>query len=184
MKFFNILTSKPKYQLSVARVEASVWQDLNFDKHHYLSRDLNKSAKCLIFYIENEVCAFVALLNSPRKGKPNGFSISRIVILPDYQGMGLFKIILNFLGGIIKALGDDYELYIKTIHEKAGLSLISNSKWQPTSYNGKIRKVSVEEQKRYPNRLTRASYCYRYIGPKVEGYNELLLPINILREKK
>lgn len=182
MKSYNIITPSFKPKLSVVRVESNVWHDLHFDKHHYLSQKLNKSAKCLVFLIENEVCAFIALLNSPRKGKPNGYSISRIVILPDFQGMGLFSIILNFCGGIIKNLGDDFELYIKTVHARAGKSLQHNNNWKPTSYNGKIRKVSEEEKHKYANRLTRASYCYKYSGQKIDGYEDILLPIGILRQ--
>lgn len=31
-------------------------------------------------------------------------AISRLVILPDYQGLGLSTIIFNFVGGIVKSL--------------------------------------------------------------------------------
>lgn len=184
MKSYNIRPTKIIRKLSVLRVEADAWKELHFDKHHYLSKNINKSAKCLVFLLDNEVCAFVGLLNSPRKGMPNGFSISRIVILPDFQGMGLFSKILDFCGGIIKSCGDDYMLYIKTVHTRAGKSLQNNPNWAPTTYNGKIRKKEVCEKGKYDNRLTRASYCYKYIGEKINGYNELLLPIKILRDKK
>lgn len=184
MKSYNILLQNNKHKITVARVEPSVWTELHFDKHHYLSNTLNKSAKCLLFFMNGEPCAFVALLNSPRKGKPHGFSISRIVILPDFQGMGLFKKIIDFCGSIIKACGQDYELYIKTIHTRAGKSLTRNSNWTPTSYNGKVRSKTSYETGKYNHRLTRVSFCYKFSGAPLNGYKELLLPVQDLRSKK
>lgn len=110
-------------KLTVRRVEADAWYDLGFYKYHYLTASLNKSCKCLLFQWNDVPVAFVALLNTPRKGMPYGFSISRIVILPDFQGLGLFKKIINFCGGIITNQGENHHLYIKTVHHNAGHSL-------------------------------------------------------------
>jgi len=32
--------------------------------------------------------------------------------------------------------------------------------------------------------LTRASYCHEYVGEKVQGYEELLLPVSEMRKNK
>ena len=175
---------KPNIQLTVQRVESNVWYDLNFNKHHYLTSEMNKVCKCLLFYWDNVPVAFVGLLNSPRKGYPHDISISRLVILPDYQGLGLSSIILNFCGGIVKSLGDDYRLLIKTIHTKMGKHLEKCKEWQPTTFNGKQRSNLIHEGKKYKKRLERISYCFKYVGNKLKGYEELLLPINDLRNKK
>lgn len=155
-----------------------------FDKHHYLTESLNKSCKCLLFMWNSVPVGFVGILNTPRKGMPNGCAISRIVIHPDYQGLGLSSRILNFCGGILKSLGDDYHLYIKTIHEKMGEALERNTTWNPTSYNGKQRKKVNFEDGKYNNRLDRKSYCFKYVGEPIYGYENLLRPINDLRKEK
>lgn len=177
---------KPNIKLTVQRVEPSVWRTLGFFKHHYLTEELNKSCKCLLFSWNNIPVGFVGLLNSPRKGMPWGHSISRVVILPDFQGLGLSSKIINFCGGILKSMGDDWTLYLKTIHEKMGAYLTRSENWQPTSYNGKVRsKESTEsEGKRYQNRLMRKSFCFKYVGKPIYGYEELLKPIKELRENK
>ena len=177
---------KPKINLTVQRVEPSVWTSLSFDKHHYLTSALNKSCKCLLFSWDGVPVGFVGLLNSPRKGMPWGHSISRVVVLPDFQGMGLSSQIINFCGGILKSMGDDWSLYLKTIHEKMGEYMTRSDKWSPTSYNGKVRsKESTEsEGKRYQNRLQRKSFCFKYVGDAIYGYEELLKPIKELRENK
>lgn len=178
--------TKPQINLKVQRVEANIWKELGFYKHHYLTHELNPSAKCLLFTWDDIPVGFIAILNSPRKGKPNGFSVSRLVLNPDYQGLGLSSIILDFCGSILKSLGDDYVLYMKTIHDKVGDFMNRSENWEATSYNGKVRneKSKVAEGKRYQNRLTRKSHCYKFIGQPIYGYEELLKPIKELREQK
>ena len=175
---------KPQIQLTVQRVEASEWKNLQFDKHHYLTADINKSCKCLLFSWNDTPVAFVGILNTPRKGYPHDCAISRIVILPDYQGLGLSSIILNFCGGIIKSLGEDYRLLIKTIHAKMGKHLTKCNEWLPTAFNGKQRTKTDYEKGKYNNRFERLSYCFKYNGLEIKGYEELLLPINELRNNK
>lgn len=171
-------------KLSVKRVEPNVWYDLGFYKHHYLTSNLNKSCKCLLFTWNNIPVGFVGLLNTPRKGLPYDMSISRIVILPDFQGLGLSSKIINFCGGIVKSLGDNYRLLIKTIHELMGEYLTHSDKWTPTAFNGKERIKTNYESGKYNNRLQRKSYCFKYIGETIYGYENLLKPINELRKAK
>ena len=78
---------RPYIRLTVRRCEPSVWN--LFRTHHYLTQELNKSCKCLLFEWNGIPIGFVGILNTPRKGIPYGCAISRMVILPDYQGLGL-----------------------------------------------------------------------------------------------
>lgn len=178
---------RPEIKLTVRRVEASVWTSMLFDKSHYLTSELNKSCKCLLFEWNNVPVAFVGILNTPRKGIPYGCSISRIVILPDYQGLGLSTIIFNFVGGIVKSLSDDehdYRLYIKTAHSKFGQALSRNPNVRGTVFDGKGRDKKSADNQRYRNRLTRVSYCKEYIGDKIDGFQDMLKPIGELRKSK
>ena len=177
---------KPNIKLTVQRVEPEVWYDLGFYKHHYLTSKLNKACKCLLFSWDDNPVAFVGIINTPRNNIPYGMSISRIVILPDYQGMGLSTTICNFCGGLVKSLGNEYRLYIKTIHELMGNYFSHSDKWKPTTYNGKTRdsKFFVTESGKYNNRFIRSSYCYEYIGEKIDGYQDIFKPISEMRRLK
>lgn len=180
---------RPTIELKVIRVEPNVWKSLQFHKHHYLTTALNPSCKCFLFTWNDQPIAFVGLLNTPRRGIPYGMSISRIVIHPDFQGFGLFRQIVDFCGGIVKSLSDedhDYKLYIKTAHEKAGVSLDRNPKWKGTMFDGKERTIdsTKSEGARYKNRLTRKSFCKEYVGDIVDGYQNIMLPISEMRKKK
>jgi hypothetical protein len=176
---------RPKIQLTVRRVEPRVW--CLFKNHHYLTQELNKSCKCLLFEWDGVPIGFVGILNTPRKGIPYGCAISRMVISPDFQGLGLSTEIFNFCGGIVKSLSDeehDYRLYIKTAHSKFGNALSRNPNVKGTMFDGKGRDKKSADNQKYRNRLTRVSYCKEYIGNSVYGYEELLKPIGELRKKK
>ena len=180
---------RPNIKLTVRRCEPSIWHSLGFSKEHYLTAELNKSCKCLLFEWNNVPVGFVGILNTPRKGIPYGCSVSRIVIVPDYQGLGLSTMIFNFIGGIVKSLSDDehdYRLYIKTAHSKFGEALGRNPNVKGTAFDGKGRdKKAIEHDKhRYRNRLQRVSYCKEYIGEPINGFEKLLLPIGDLRKMK
>lgn len=177
---------KPPMELSVMRCEPEIWE--MFAKHHYMSETLNKSCKCLVFFLNGEICGFVGLLNTPRKGTPMAHAISRIVVLPDYQSLGLSGKMLDFVGGLLKSQGEEYLLYIKTVHDKMGKWLERSANWSPTSYNGKQRNKTCYEEGKYNHRLDRMSYCYRYDGGPLATdasiYKDLLLPIGELRKRK
>lgn len=180
---------RPKIQLTVRRVEANSWWSLAFANHHYLTQALNKSCKCLLFEWNNIPIGFVGILNTPRKGVPYGCAISRMVILPSYQGLGLSTQIFNFCGGIVKALTDeehDYRLYIKTAHSKFGEALGRNPNVIGTVFDkkGRDKKAIEHDNHRYRNRLMRVSYCKEYIGKPIDGYEKLMLPIGELRKMK
>jgi energy-coupling factor transporter ATP-binding protein EcfA2 len=169
---------RPQIELQVSRVEYDTWNI--FKKHHYLTEDVNKGAKFLLFEWERKPVAIVAILNTPRKGIPNGMAISRIVVTPDYQGLGLGSRLSNFIGGIF--VNDNKKMYIKTVNPALGEYFNKSVLWRGTSMNGKARKIEGADVEKYKNRVTRLSYCHEYIGEGIEGYENLLLPIKEMRE--
>jgi len=180
--------AKPSIPLTVRRVEHTVFADLGFAKEHYLTASINPSCRCLLFEWGEVPVAFCAVLNTPCKGLPHSMAISRTVILPAYQGLGLSRVIGDFVGGIVVAEGDDYHLYRKGAHELQGAMLNRNSNWRGTSTDGKERREysssGSESGSKYRNRLARKSYSKEYIGKPIEGYGELLRPVSDLRKEK
>ena len=171
--------SRPNVELQVSRVESSTW-DI-FKKHHYLTENVNKSCKFLLFTWNDKPVGIVAMINQPRKGCPNGFAISRVVILPDFQGMGLGTKICEFSASLFVAQGG--KVYIKTINPALGVYHNNSDIWRATSMNGKIRSSNgAKSDKNAKNRLQRASYCHEYIGEGLSGYEELLKPIKEMRD--
>lgn len=171
---------RPKIQLQVSRVENETWDF--FKKHHYLTEEVNKSCKFLLFEWNDKPVGIVAIINQPRKGCSNGFAISRIVVMPDFQGMGLGVKLSEFSGGLIKNEGG--LCFIKTVNPALGEYFNKSESWRSTAMNGKIRhKSSMSSDPSAKNRLERASYCHEYINDAIQGYEELLLPISEMRNK-
>lgn len=174
--------SRPNIELQVSRVESDTW-DL-FKKHHYLTESVNKSCKFFLFTWNNKPVAITAIINQPNKGRPSAVACSRIVVLPDFQGMGLGNKVLEFIASIYKGNGH-CNFYIKTVNPALGEYWSNSDKWRATSMNGKKgRPSSSSKNPKAKNRLTRKSYCYEYIGKESSEMSELLKPIKEMRENK
>ncbi len=76
---------RPPIELAVFRCGHRAWQV--FARHHYLSGSLSVRARCFLALWERAPVAFCATL--PTIGRRNHWRISRIVTLPDYQGIGI-----------------------------------------------------------------------------------------------
>lgn len=168
---------KPQIELQVSRVESDTWDF--FKKHHYLTEAVNKSCKFFLFEWNNKPIGICAVINQPRKGCPNGFAISRVVVLPDFQGMGLGTKICEFTSSLF--INEGGKVYIKTINPALGVYHNKSDKWRGTTFNGKISQ-HAKYDKSAKGRLERVSYCHEYIGEGISGYEELLKPIKEMRD--
>ena len=105
---------RPKIELQVSRVESDTWNF--FKKHHYLTEKVNKSCKFFLFEWNDKPVGICAVINQPRKGCSNGFAMSRTVVLPDFQGVGIGSKISDFCASMFLAIGG--RVYSKTIHNQ------------------------------------------------------------------
>ena len=101
---------RPSLQFAVRRCHRSLWP--RFARHHYLSGSLSCAAKCYAA-LENGLpvafCAVISML-----GRPEIHRITRLVTLPDYQGLGIGGKLLN---RVAKAERDEgYRVHITTSH--------------------------------------------------------------------
>tara|TARA_R100000541_G_scaffold20980_1_gene30773 strand:+ start:316 stop:1464 length:1149 start_codon:yes stop_codon:yes gene_type:complete len=169
--------SRPNIELQVSRVESNTW-DL-FKEHHYLTEKANKSCKFLLFTWNNKPVGMVAVINQPRKGCPNGFALSRTVVLPDFQGLGLGVKLSEYSAAMFKDMGG--KIYTKTIHPALGVHRNKSDNWRGTTFNGKISQ-HAKYDKSAKARLERVSYCHEYVGEPISGYSDILKPIKEMRD--
>jgi GNAT superfamily N-acetyltransferase len=76
---------RPDIQLEVHRCRRTLWP--LFARHHYLSGALTRGARCFVALWQGAAvafCATVALVGHKRRWR-----ITRLVTLPDYQGVGM-----------------------------------------------------------------------------------------------
>lgn len=169
---------RPEIRLQVSRTEVEAW-DL-FKRHHYLTEDVNKSYIFLLFEWNDKPVAMGVIGRQIGRNDVKSFRGSRTVVLPDYQGLGIGSQISNFMGGICTQLGGKY--YTKTVNPALGEYRNKHtSLWKPTAFNGKLRIDDNDDSLVYKSLRQRPSYCHQYVGPKIDGYDELLDPIDKVR---
>ncbi len=134
---------RPRLAVDIARCDRAAWAE--FAPHHYLSGALNPAARCYLGTCRvpasgssSEACqgtdepeqpvAFAALLNAI--GRRDVWRISRLVVLPDFQGIGIGGAVSRALGEIAQQSGK--RLSITTSHPAMVAHLRSARHWQVT----------------------------------------------------
>jgi GNAT superfamily N-acetyltransferase len=96
---------RPPIALRIERCDRSLWP--LFERHHYLSRTLHRSAQCFLARFENRPAAFCAVLPFPHPIRP-GWREHRTVCLPDFQGVGIGTALSEFIASLYVATGKPY----------------------------------------------------------------------------
>lgn len=149
---------QPKIELSIFRCRYETWN--LFKQHHYLTEDLNKAANNYIVCWNDKPICFIGILPFPGVGDAKTRRVSRIVVLPDFQGLGLGKSILNYISSLYYK--DESQMYIRTMSPALGLALAKDKNWKATEGNLKIPPKDTSGRKI----IERPSYSYKYIGEK------------------
>ena len=147
---------QPTIELQIFRCRYETWN--LFKQHHYLTEDLNKAANNYIVCWNDKPICFIGILPFPGVGDEKTRRISRIVVLPDFQGLGLGKNILNYICSLYAK--EKSTMYIRTMSPALGLALAKDINWIATSSNLKIPGADSNGRKL----IERPSYSYKYIG--------------------
>lgn len=122
--------NRPDIRIEIYETQRSEWK--MFKKYHYLSEELSTSSRCYIMYANNLPCGFIAILHFPHPKAKNIKSVHRLVILPEFQGIGLSKILLNSISNLYTK--NEYRMIITTSNP-ALMTMFKNSKeWNITRY--------------------------------------------------
>jgi GNAT superfamily N-acetyltransferase len=66
-----------------------------FRQYHYLNGSLASTARCYTAVYQDTPIAFIAVVHIHMKARY--YRVTRLVVLPDYQGIGVGKRLLNFI---------------------------------------------------------------------------------------
>lgn len=99
---------------------------------------MNNAAQCFGLYDKEKIIGFIAYIHQPSIHK-NLKRIHRLVILPDYQGIGLGTKLLNFVGNYLYEKG--FDLCIVTSAKNMIFSLRKSEKWRMTAYSKTNKKM-------------------------------------------
>lgn len=91
------LQRRPTMDLSIHSVDRSAWK--RFAHHHYMSHNLAHDAKCFGAFTDNGNCvAFFSYRKFMHPKVKNMVMGHRHVVLPDFQGLGIFGRGVDWLG--------------------------------------------------------------------------------------
>jgi len=161
--------SRPKIEFQIFRCRYETWRI--FKQHHYLTQDLNKASKCFALTWNDKPTSFIAILPLPSGTIQNAFRVSRLVVLPDYQGLGFGIKLLNYIGAMYKAIGKT--LYIKTSNPSLFMGMTRNeTNWKLVTENNNIEQIKKTNEKLIADgkdnglklRKESITKSYKYIG--------------------
>jgi len=101
--------NRPEINFEIFSVtDKSVWK--MFAKHHYLSHSHNNAASVFIGFVNNKPAAFISIQHFPHPKVKNIKRVHRLVVLPDYQGIGIGVLLLNKIGELYKQQKNRYTI--------------------------------------------------------------------------
>jgi ABC-type lipoprotein export system ATPase subunit/predicted acetyltransferase len=121
-----------KFEIYETR-DKSIWK--MFAKHHYLNHSHNNAARVFIAMINDEVAGFISVFHFPHPKSKIIKKVHRLVILPDYQGIGIGLKLLNEVGKIYK--NDKWQYTIITSAPSLINALKKSLNWICKSYGRK-----------------------------------------------
>jgi ABC-type ATPase involved in cell division len=119
------LQRRPELPVEIARVDYAAWR--LFAPYHYLTASLHRAANCFCLFVDGEPASFAGVLHRPHPKTRNLKGISRLVTLPDWQGLGLAFVLMDALGAAYKSLG--YRLHTYPAHPALIRSMDRSKRW-------------------------------------------------------
>ena len=156
------LRPRPAIECVIRRTSFDAWR--YFAPYHYLTAELNKAARCYALFVDGRIAAFAGMLKRPHPHAHDIWGCSRLVTLPDWQGLGLAFVIIDAIGSLHKALGERVHTY--PAHPPLVRAFGRSKKWamqkRAGSYSqGKHGPKSVMKAWRYGDR---PCAMFEYIG--------------------
>lgn len=156
---------RPRIQCEIGHVPYATWR--LFAPFHYLTQELNHSARCYALWANGRLAVFGGVLHRPHPDNPRVKGLSRLVTLPDWQGLGLAFVLTDTLGAAYKARGWYYHNY--PAHPPFIRAFDRSPNWelrkQPKLGNTRHGPKSALKTWKFDSR---ANAVFRYVGEPME----------------
>lgn len=146
--------------VKVREVHVSMWK--LFAPHHYLTANLSSAAQCFCAFLDDQPAAFAAAITFPNGNFANAWRSSRLVTLPDYQGLGIGVRLSDWVAESYVRKGCLF--YGKTTHPVLGAYRDASPNWVATTKNRIARRDSSDKSRWTISQ--RLSWSHRYVGGK------------------
>lgn len=158
------ISPRPEQAFTIRKCGRNEWS--KFRRYHYLDTELANSAQCHGLYHGDKIIGFIGVLHFPHPHNAKIKRVSRLVILPDYQGIGIGTAFLRHVGAIYSDAGFDFRI---TSSAKNVLhSLNKSPNWKLERYSRYSEKTKTVSDKALGKsaRLNVKTASFKYIGGK------------------
>lgn len=154
------LQRHPDVDLQITALPRSAWGP--FARHHYLSHVLHAASHCYGAWIGDECVAFNCHIPFPHPSRKNIRMGHRLVVLPDYQGLGIGGRFDDWLGAHLNAQGYRYH---KTISHPALIAYyLKSPRWEQMPGSNKPTRGGAKRlHKTMQNTRKLATRSFRYV---------------------
>jgi len=151
---------RPPIQLEIFRCQRGAWR--MFARHHYLSGSLGNAARCFIALWQEVPVAFCATVSLI--GHRKRWRISRIVTLPDFQGIGIGMKVAESVAQLHRAEG--HRVNVTASHP----ALIAHCRRSPEWRAVGVKKTGSQKTRRFISNYRgspgRAVVSFEYLAPR------------------
>ncbi|MHB1033219.1 MAG: GNAT family N-acetyltransferase [Pirellulales bacterium] len=159
---------RPPIEIEVFRCHRAAWKV--FARHHYLSGDLNRAARCYLATWRDVPVALCATLATI--GRRNHWRVSRLVTLPDFQGVGIGTRLAETVAELHRR--DGHRVGITASHP----AVIGHCRRSPRWRAVRWFKTGFRKQRStigdYRSSAGRAVVSFEYVGPRPRPGEDLL----------
>lgn len=125
-----------------------------------MTSNIANSSQCYGLYTDkNKIIGFIAIIHFPSIIK-NLKKVHRLVILPDYQGIGLGS---KLLDEVAKIYSKDFDVRITTSAKNLVKSLVRNKKWI-LKFQGRTNKQNGIKYNKGVSSRNKNICTFKYIG--------------------
>lgn len=158
---WRLLQRRPALDVEIARVDYAAWK--LFAPFHYLTSEMHRAAKCFVLFVSGVPAAFAGVIHRPHAKVDDIKGVSRLVTLPDYQGMGLAFVLVDALGAAYRAL--NLRLHTYPAHPALARGFDRSSVWAMVKCLGVFSTKSLTRNASIGEMGGRPCAVFAYAGP-------------------
>ena len=152
---------RPQKQYEIRKCSSGEWA--KFRRYHYLNGELPSAAICYGVYDDDKIIAFMGVLHQPHGINKKIKRVCRLVVLPDYQGVGIATRFLKIIAEHYTKQG--YDFSIVTSAKNLIYALNKSNEWLLQRYsanNCSPNKSAIDyKRKSMRSQCKTASFFYK-----------------------
>lgn len=169
------LRRRPDIDLEIIWAKYEAWPI--FARHHYLDKNLNKTAHVYVGLIDNQPACVSAILPLPNAHIRNARRFSRNVVLPDFQGIGLGRTFHERIASGLIAQG--LSVYATASHPTQVHHLNKSPNWELIRMPSRVAKQGKTSSlsSRMGVSRARVTTSFKYVGAPDYEVAKVLAPL-------